>query len=87
MQVLIDQLLARRYLLALFTFLLGGIVAWGILSTTIDSTVSSILSEDDPYRQEVEQVRKDCDRDYFMSAQEALDYGLIDEVLKPGKKK
>ena len=35
----------------------------------------------------VEQVRKDCDRDYFMSAQEALDYGLIDEVLKPGKKK
>ncbi|MCH7904028.1 MAG: ATP-dependent Clp protease proteolytic subunit [Armatimonadetes bacterium] len=35
----------------------------------------------------VEQVRKDSDRDYFMSAQEALDYGLIDEVLKPGAKK
>lgn len=31
-----------------------------------------------------EQVRKDCDRDYFMSAQEALDYGLIDKVLEPG---
>lgn len=35
----------------------------------------------------VDQVRKDVDRDYFMSAQEALDYGLIDEVLKPGAKK
>ena len=30
------------------------------------------------------QVRKDCDRDYFMSAKEALDYGLIDKVLEPG---
>ena len=28
-----------------------------------------------------DQVIKDSDRDYFMSAQEAKDYGLIDEVL------
>lgn len=28
-----------------------------------------------------EQVRKDCDRDYFMSGQEAVDYGLVDKVL------
>ncbi len=34
----------------------------------------------------VEQVSKDCDRDYFMSAQEAHDYGLIDKVLKPGER-
>jgi len=33
---------------------------------------------------ELEQVKKDIDRDYFMSAQEALDYGLVDKVLKPG---
>ncbi|MBS1706952.1 MAG: ATP-dependent Clp protease proteolytic subunit [Armatimonadetes bacterium] len=33
-----------------------------------------------------EQVRKDCDRDYFMSADEALNYGLVDKVLKPGER-
>ena len=30
-----------------------------------------------------EQVEKDSDRDYFMSADESKKYGLIDEVLKP----
>lgn len=30
------------------------------------------------------EVRKDCDRDHFMSADEALAYGLIDKVLEPG---
>lgn len=29
----------------------------------------------------VEQIAKDSDRDYWMRAEEALDYGLIDEVL------
>ena len=31
---------------------------------------------------DVEQVRADCDRDYWMSAEEALEYGIIDEILK-----
>jgi ATP-dependent Clp protease protease subunit len=30
----------------------------------------------------LEQVEKDTDRDYFMSAQEAMDYGLIDRVIE-----
>ncbi len=34
--------------------------------------------------QELDKVRKDCDRDYFMSGQEAIDYGLVDKVLEPG---
>ncbi|MBL8067862.1 MAG: ATP-dependent Clp protease proteolytic subunit [Armatimonadetes bacterium] len=34
----------------------------------------------------VEQVSKDCDRDKFMSAEEALEYGLVDKVLKPGER-
>lgn len=34
----------------------------------------------------VETVSKDCDRDYFMSAQESLEYGLVDKVLKPGER-
>ena len=33
---------------------------------------------------DAEQVRKDCDRDHFMSAQEAVDYGIVDKVLATG---
>ncbi len=33
----------------------------------------------------VEQVHKDADRDYYMSAQEAKEYGLVDEVVKSRK--
>ncbi len=35
--------------------------------------------------QPVEQVKKDTDRDYFMSAEEAKQYGLIDEIIKEHK--
>lgn len=59
MQMLIDQLLAKRYLLALLTLILGGAVGWGALHTQLDSTFEAILSEDDPYRKEVEQVQQD----------------------------
>src|SRR5438105_2620852 len=34
--------------------------------------------------QDVDKVRKDCDRDYFMSAEQAKDYGLVDKMLEPG---
>ncbi|HTQ11075.1 MAG TPA: ATP-dependent Clp protease proteolytic subunit [Fimbriimonadaceae bacterium] len=30
------------------------------------------------------QVRKDVDRDYFMSADEAVTYGIVDRVVEPG---
>jgi ATP-dependent Clp protease, protease subunit len=30
----------------------------------------------------ISQIEKDCDRDNFMSAQEALEYGLIDKIIK-----
>jgi ATP-dependent Clp protease protease subunit len=33
----------------------------------------------------VEQVHKDADRDYYMSAAEAKEYGLVDEVVKSRK--
>jgi ATP-dependent Clp protease protease subunit len=29
-----------------------------------------------------EELSKDMERDYFMSAQEALEYGLVDEIIK-----
>lgn len=31
------------------------------------------------------QIERDSDRDYYMSAEEALSYGLIDEIIKPHK--
>ncbi len=30
---------------------------------------------------DLEQVAKDTDRDYFLNAEEALSYGLIDQIL------
>lgn len=35
----------------------------------------------------LEQIEKDSDRDHWMTAKEALDYGMIDEVLEKGKSK
>ncbi len=34
--------------------------------------------------QDVEKVQKDCERDYYMSAAQAVEYGLIDKVITPG---
>ena len=31
--------------------------------------------------QPLEKIEKDTDRDYFMSAEESKDYGLVDEVI------
>jgi len=36
--------------------------------------------------QELDRIKKDTDRDYFMSAQEAKDYGIIDEVIATDKR-
>jgi ATP-dependent Clp protease, protease subunit len=38
-------------------------------------------------KQPLDRIQKDTDRDYFMSAEEARDYGLIDEVIVQEKKK
>ncbi|MBL7081022.1 MAG: ATP-dependent Clp endopeptidase proteolytic subunit ClpP [Candidatus Omnitrophica bacterium] len=32
-------------------------------------------------KQPIEKIQKDLDRDYFMSAQEAKEYGLVDQVI------
>ncbi len=31
--------------------------------------------------QKIDQVRKDCDRDNYMTAEDALKYGLIDKIV------
>ena len=33
--------------------------------------------------QPLERVERDVERDYFMSAEEALQYGIIDEIFRP----
>lgn len=41
--------------------------------------LTGILAENSG--QDLEKVKKDCERDYYMSAQEAVEYGLIDKVI------
>ena len=36
--------------------------------------------------QSIEKIRADVERDYFMSAEEALEYGIIDEIFRPRTK-
>jgi len=54
---------------------------------TLRERLNEILAEHTG--QSVEQIEKDTDRNYFMSSQEAKEYGIIDKVLerrKPSKK-
>ncbi|ANQ53910.1 Clp protease [Thermosipho affectus] len=37
--------------------------------------------------QPIERLEKDTDRDFFMTPEEALEYGLIDKVIKPEDRK
>ena len=37
--------------------------------------------------QELERIKRDTDRDFYMSAEEAVEYGIIDEILTPTEKK
>jgi ATP-dependent Clp protease protease subunit len=50
----------------------------------IKESMNKILAE--RTGQKVDKIQKDTERDYFMSAQEAKDYGLIDEVIIQPKK-
>lgn len=36
--------------------------------------------------QPIEKISKDIDRDYYMSAEEAVNYGIVDKVLEPGSR-
>ena len=46
-------------------------------------TLNKILSE--RTGQTIEKIQHDVERDYFMSSQEAMEYGLIDEVISKKK--
>jgi ATP-dependent Clp protease protease subunit len=69
----------------------GGI---GGQATDIDIQAKEILHTRDVLNeiikhhtgQTLERIRKDTDRDYFMSPEEAVAYGIIDEVLPLAEK-
>ncbi|MEN3034061.1 MAG: ATP-dependent Clp endopeptidase proteolytic subunit ClpP [Aquificaceae bacterium] len=46
----------------------------------IKALLNSILAKHTG--QPIERIEKDVERDYFMSAQEALEYGLVDKVIE-----
>lgn len=51
------------------------------ISITTKMTEIMALHSGQPF----ERVKRDTERDYYMSAEEAKDYGLIDHVLEPSK--
>jgi len=50
----------------------------------LKQVLAKILSENTS--QSVDKVLKDCERDFFMSAEEALNYGIVDKIATPIKK-
>ncbi|HLS70487.1 MAG TPA: ATP-dependent Clp protease proteolytic subunit [Chitinophagaceae bacterium] len=69
--------------------------AIGGQATDIDITVKEIqrVKENlykiisDHTSQDIEKVAEDCDRDFWLLAEEAKEYGIVDEVLKSNPKK
>ena len=50
----------------------------------IKEKINKILSKHT--RQPLEKIEKDTDRDFYLSSEEAKNYGLIDQVIQPSKK-
>lgn len=48
----------------------------------VNNTILGILSEHTG--KDIEQIRKDVDRDRYLSSLEAQEYGLVDRVVEPG---
>ena len=46
---------------------------------SVKRSLNTILSE--RTGRSIEEIARDCDRDYYLSAEEAIDYGLIDSFL------
>ena len=59
MQFFIEQLLTKRYLWAILTVIISGVVMLGLQNTRVETSYRSILSENDPYKAEVDQAKED----------------------------
>jgi ATP-dependent Clp protease protease subunit len=49
----------------------------------IKKKLNEIISE--KTNQSIRKIEKDTERDYFLSAKEALEYGIIDKIIKKKK--
>jgi len=49
------------------------------LITDMRNQINGLLA--DFTKKDIEQIAVDTDRDFWMTAQEALEYGIVDEVL------
>ena len=50
---------------------------------TLKAKLNKILAENT--KQSIKKIQGDTERDYFMNAEEAVDYGLVDEILENRK--
>jgi len=50
----------------------------------LKKVLANILSE--KTGQKLEKILEECERDFYMSSKEALDYGLIDQIANPQRK-
>ena len=55
----VEKLIARRDLLALTTLIITVFMSFGVQQASMEATDQTLLSEDDPYREEVKQARED----------------------------
>jgi ATP-dependent Clp protease protease subunit len=51
----------------------------------LDSLIAEILAKHTG--QTLEKIRQDTDRDIYFTSQQAVEYGLIDDILAPAAKK
>ena len=59
MQKFIQILVDRRYILFVLSLAVGAAVTFGMTRSSTETTARSILSDDDPFRKEVDQTRAD----------------------------
>ncbi len=87
----------KRYTLPNSRIMIHQVLASGLSgqATDIEIHAKEILKMKDSLNrilakhtgQDLQKVEKDTDRDYFLSADEAKKYGLVDEIITPVKKK
>jgi ATP-dependent Clp protease protease subunit len=51
----------------------------------LDELVAKILSKHTG--QSLDKIRQDTDRDIYFNAEQAVEYGLVDDILSPAQKK
>ena len=85
--------LTKRQLICFGTAVLIGVPLFFLLQRTAGSSTATfcmivvmlplfLLAMYERHGQPLEVVQRDTERDNFMTAQEALDYGLIDKVIE-----